>query len=235
LKVVATFSILGDLVSEVGREHIDLHTLVGPNGDPHVYQPTPSDARDTAGAAIVFVNGLGFEGWIERLIGASGFGGKVVVAYALCEADPEDCSDYKANAAAYTAKLQELDASIRSAFAAIQPERRKVITTHDAFRYLSKEYGIAFLAPQGVSTEAEASAADVAALIEQIRREGVTAVFFENISDPRLVEQIARETGVAPGGALYSDALSEPSGPAATYLAMMRNNVMLLTNAMLGS
>ncbi len=267
LTVVASFSILGDLVAEVGREHVEVRTLVGPNGDAHVYEPTPADARDAVAAGLVVVNGLGFEGWLDRLVEASGYGGPVVVASdgvtpisfsgdidphawqsignaeiyvkniaaALCEADPEDCAGYQANAAAYTAELKEVDASIRSGFDAVPAERRKVITTHDAFGYFAREYGISFLAPLGVSTESEASAGDVAALINQIRQEGVTAIFFENVSDPRLMEQIARETGVRPGGELYSDALSEPDGPAATYADMMRHNANLLQSAMLGS
>ena len=128
-----------------------------------------------------------------------------------------------------------MDAAIRAGFAALPAEKRKVITTHDAFGYFAREYGVTFLAPVGISTEAEASAADVAALINQIRAEGVTAIFFENVSDPRLIEQIASETGGRPGGELYSDALSPADGPAATYVEMMRHNAALLQSAMLGS
>jgi zinc/manganese transport system substrate-binding protein len=157
------------------------------------------------------------------------------IADALCAADPADCADYRANAVSYTAELKDIDNTVRSIVAAIPEDRRKVIATHDAFGYFAHEYGIAFLAPQGVSTESEASAGDVAALIAQIRAEQVTAIFFENISDPRLIEQIARETGVKPGGELFSDALSEPGGPAPTYAAMMRHNVDLLAGAMRGS
>lgn len=294
LKVVASFSILGDLVSEVGGDHVAVRTIVGPNGDAHVYEPTPADARDTAGADLVVVNGLGFEGWLDRLIGASGYSGTVAVASkgvtplklseeaasgmpveeeeehaeadhdeaghhhgdidphawqsvpnaeiyvksiadALCATDPAYCADYRANAVAYTAELKDIDENVRDIVAAIPEGRRKVISTHDAFGYFSREYGITFLAPEGVSTESEASAGDVAALIKQIRVEKVTAVFFENISDPRLIEQIARETGVKPGGELFSDALSGPDGPAPTYAAMMRHNVELLAGAMRGS
>ncbi len=281
LKVVASFSILGDLVSEVGGDHVAVRTIVGPNGDAHVYEPTPTDARDTAAADLVVVNGLRFEGWLDRLIDASGYSGTVAVASAgvmplrlgdeaaagmpveegtaddvdphawqsvpnaelyvknvadaLCAADPVDCADYRANAAAYTSELDTIDQSVRDVVAAIPPTRRKVIATHDAFGYFAHEYGIAFLAPEGVSTETEASAGDVAALIGQIRAQHVTAIFFENVSDPRLIEQIARETGVRPGGELFSDALSEPDGPAPTYAAMMRHNVDLLASAMRGS
>jgi len=157
------------------------------------------------------------------------------IATALCEADPGNCPGYRANAQAYSDELAEIDASIKMGFGSIPVERRKVITTHDAFGYFAREYGIEFLAPQGVSTDAEASAADVAMLINQIRSEGVNAIFFENVSDPRLIEQIVRETGANPGGELYSDALSKPEGPAGSYAAMILHNANLLQNAMLGS
>lgn len=285
LKVVASFSILGDMVAEVGGDLVEVRTLVGPNGDAHVYAPTPADARETAGASLVVVNGLGFEGWLDRLVEASGYSGPVAIASegvvpisvseehageeetahgepdhhhgdidphawqsvanagiyvknivaALCSADATDCPAFEANGAAYLAELDALDVSIKAGVAAIPADRRKVITTHDAFGYFAREYGIAFMAPQRVSTESEASAGAVASLIKQIRDEGVTAIFLENISDPRLVEQIASETGVEPGGELYSDALSQPDGPAATYVEMMRHNAALLQSAMLGS
>ncbi|MYZ48269.1 metal ABC transporter substrate-binding protein [Rhizobiales bacterium L72] len=283
VKVVASFSILGDFVREIGGDRVDVVTLVGPNGDAHVYEPSPADARAVAGAGLVVVNGLGFEGWLDRLVEASGYKGEVTVAStgivplaaaedehedehagaeehghegvdphawqsaenaivyvgnvadALCRADAESCALFRANAERYRAELSDLDASIKASFAALSPERRKVITTHDAFGYFARAYGIAFLAPQGVSTDSEASAADVAKLITQIRDEGVTALFLENVSDPRLMEQIARETGIKPGGELYSDALSPPDGPAATYVAMMRHNAGTLLGAMRGS
>ena len=288
LKVVASFSILGDMVARVGGAHVEVRTLVGPNGDAHVYEPTPADARDTASADLIVVNGLDFEGWLDRLVDASGYAGPVAiasdgvtpldlheeeaagmpveeeegeeaghhhgatdphawqsianaeiyvknVAAALCAADSGDCAAYEANAAAYASELKAIDASIKAGFSAVPVERRKVITTHDAFGYFAHAYGVEFLAPLGVSTEAEASAGDVARLIEQIRREGVTAIFLENISDPRLIEQIAAETGIRPGGELYSDALSPADGPAATYADMMRHNATLLQSAMLGS
>jgi zinc/manganese transport system substrate-binding protein len=284
LKVVVSFSILGDLVANVGGDRVELTTLVGLDSDAHVYEPRPADARATAAADLVVVNGLGFEGWLERLIEASGYSGQVVVAStgvdpltladggeeiqpahveghhdhvgidphawqsianselyvrnirdALCVADASDCAYYQANAGRYLAGLRDLDASIRDAFRAVPKERRKVITTHDAFRYFAEAYEVTFLAPVGVSTDSEASAADVAKLVEQIRAEGVTALFVENVSDPRLIEQIARETGAAPGGELYSDALSEADGPASTYVAMMRHNAEALLSAMPGS
>ena len=268
-RAVATFSILGDLVRNVGGERVELATLVGPNGDVHVYAPTPGDVKTIASANIILVNGLGLEGWIDRLIAASAAHAPVVVASrgigprggarskdqavsdphawqsvanakiyvanirdGLIAVDAAEKEIFEANATTYLAKLDALDGEIKAAIAAIPPARRKVITAHSAFGYFGDAYGIAFIAPEGLSTEAEPSARDVAKLIEQIRRENVPALFLENVADSRLLERIAAETGVRIGGKLYSDALSPPDGPATTYIAMMRSNVRELTRAL---
>ena len=270
IPVVASFSILGDMVKEVGGDRVAVTTIVGPNADTHVYEPRPQDAVVLGQAKAFFVNGLGFEGWFDRLVEATGFKGEVVTASAgvvthtmdedgteitdphawqslangqlyvaniakgLCAVDAEGCSTYEANAAAYSAQLAALDTEVKAAIAAVPEAERKVITTHDAFGYFGQAYGVTFMAPEGISTESEASAADVAKLIEQIRQAGVKALFVENMSDPRLVEQIAAETGAKLGGALYADALSEPNEGAATYLDMFKHNVALLVPALLG-
>ncbi len=268
-RAVATFSILGDFARNVGGERVELATLVGPNGDVHVYAPTPGDVKTIAAASIVFVNGLGLEGWIDRLIAVSATRAPIIVASrgvtprsgtrsrddaasdphawqsvanakiyvdnirdGFVAADQNGKKNYEANAAAYLAKLDALDGEIKAAIAAIPPARRKVVTSHSAFGYFGDAYGIEFIAPEGLSTEAEPSARDVAKLIEQIRRENVPALFLENIADPRLLQRIAEETGTRIGGRLYSDALSPPDGPAATYVEMMRNNVRALTRAL---
>lgn len=267
LRVVASFSILGDMVERIGGDDVDLRILVGADGDAHVYRPTPDDAAAVASANLLVINGLGFEGWMERLEEASGFSGVVVVASdgvtrregldghgaadphawqnlanghiyvtniaaALSTADPANAADYQARAAAYIAEIDTMDARVHAAFDAFPANRRVVITNHDAFGYFGDAYGVRFLSPIGLSTDAAASAADVAALIDQIRRDGVTAIFVENLSDARLVGQIAQETGITPGGALYSDALSSEDGPAATYLAMFEHNFRMFTYAM---
>ena len=263
LRAVATFSILGDLAKNVSGERADVAALVGPDGDVHVYAPTPADAKTVAAAKLVFVNGLGLEGWIDRLIAASGSKAPVVVASrgiiprkmaderdanrlvsdphawqsvadaeiyvanisdGLIAADPSGKEIYRANTAAYLSKLDALDDEIKVAIATIPANRRKIITTHNAFGYFGDAYGLEFIAPEGLSTEAEPSARDVAKIIAQIRAQKIPAVFLENISDPRLMQQIAAETGARIGGTLYSDSLSPPSGPAATYIAMMRHN-----------
>ena len=270
IPVVATFSILGDMVKRIGGKHVAVTTLVGPNGDAHVYQPAPADARAVSEAKILVVNGLQFEGWLDRLIDASDFRGVRVVATdgieplafgsehdqgdnldphawqslgnavvyvdnitaALAQADPANPADFYQNRAAYVAEIEALDAEIREIVAALPAERLIVVTSHDAFQYFGGEYGLTFIAPQGLSTESEASAKDVARLIQQIRERGIRAVFIENIGDARLLEQIANETGATIGGTLYPDALSGPDGPAPTYLDMMRHNAMTLAQAL---
>ena len=274
LKVVATFSILGDMVRNVGGERVAVATLVGPNGDAHVYSPTPADGRRLTEAKIVFTNGLKFEGWIDRLVKSSGtraekieaakgvkplksndeghghdhgHGGsdphawqsignaKIYVANirdALIAADEAGKATYEANAASYLERLDEVEAEVKGLVARIPPERRRIITSHDAFRYFEEAYGIDFVSPQGVSTESEASAKDVARIIQQIRRETITAVFVENVSDARLMERIAKETGAKVGEKVYSDALSEPNGPAGTYIDMMRHNIRAFSAAL---
>jgi len=264
LAVVASFSIIADLVRAVGGERISLVTLVGPGSDAHVYQPSPADGRKIAGASVIFVNGLDFEGWLERLIEATRSGGVIVplghgvrarhneegldphawqdVANAiiyvnkirdvLTAADPAGADYYADRAEAYIEKLKALDAEIVAAVASIPAARRRVVSTHDAFGYFSARYGIVFLAPQGVSTETEASAKDIARIIDDVRDHKAGAVFLENVSDPRLAQRIAEETGARIGGTLYSDTLSEAGGDGATYIDMMRHNVKELTKAL---
>jgi zinc/manganese transport system substrate-binding protein len=270
LKVVASFSVLADIVKNVGGDRVEVATLVGPDGDAHVFEPTPADAKAVAGADLVFVNGLGLEGWMERLIQSSGYKGPVVVATkgvksrtmeedgaeitdphawqdlsngriyvenvaaALAAADPQGAAAYSAAAAAYGAEIAAKDNWVRSELAAIPAERRRIITSHDAFGYFGAAYGVSFLAPVGVSTEAEPSAAGIAQLIRQMKSEGIKVVFFESMTSPKLVQTLAGEAGARVGGTLYSDALSPPGGPADSYLKMFDNNVPELKAAMLG-
>jgi len=266
LRVVASFSILADMVREVGGDAVEVTALVGPNADAHVFEPSPADARRLAGADLVVVNGLGFEGWLDRLVQASGYRGPMVVASngvagrtlghgpdphawqdlanaqryvanlrdALARVQPARAAEFERRAADYTGRLQALDREVRARFDAIAASQRRVITSHDAFGYFGAAYGIQFLAPQGVSTESEASAATVARLIDQIRSQNVRAVFVENITDPRLVERIAREGGVHAGGRLYSDALSMPGTEADTYLKLFACNARTIADALAG-
>jgi zinc/manganese transport system substrate-binding protein len=151
---------------------------------------------------------------------------------ALDAADPANAATFEANAARYLAELDALDHDVKESMARIPPERRKLITTHDAFGYLAAAYGIAFIAPSGVSTETEPSARDIARIIDQIKAEKIPAVFLENISDDRLIGRIASETGAKVGGTLYSDSLTDEKGPAPTYIALVRHNIKALTGAL---
>ena len=259
IKAVATFSILGDLVREVGGEGIEIVTLVGPDTDTHTYQPKPSDARALSTAQALVSNGLGFEGWIDRLAEAASFKGRHIVASAgingtdphcwqdvacarryvaniaagLAEIDPANSEHYRARAAACDRRLAALDAWIRSEIARVPPGQRKVITGHDAFRYFASAYGVQFQAPRSINADSEQSARDVATLIRQVREQHIKALFIENMTNPGMVDQIARDSGAVVGARLYSDALSKPDGPAPTYEAMMRHNVTALVAGML--
>ena len=281
--VTATFSILGDLVQQGGGDQVSVSMLVGPNGDAHVYQPTPQDIRTLAQSKLLVSNGLGFEGWLERLDSASGFKGVKVVASqgiqprhmaeeeeegseheheaeghhhhggldphawndpanvlvyvdnivrGLSQVDPEHANLYQQNAARYKAQLQKLDADYRARFAQLPAERRRAITSHDAFGYLAQAYQLTLIGAQGLSTESEPSAAMIAGLIRQIRDEKIPALFIENISNPTLIQQIERETQARVGGELYSDALSPAGGAAASYQAMLGHNLGTLLAAL---
>jgi zinc/manganese transport system substrate-binding protein len=260
LNVVASFSIIGDFVRNVGGERVSVTTLVGADGD----VPAPADAKKIADAKLVIVNGLGLEGWLSRLAQSAATKAAIVVATAgiaplkigsdadphawqsvanariyvtnirdaLGAADPVNAEAYRANAEAYLTKLDALDREVREAIANIPESRRKVISTHDAFGYFAAAYGVEFIAPLGVSTESEASARDIARIITQIRTSKIPAVFLENISDPRLIRRISAETGARVGGTLYSDSLTGEKGDAPTYIDMVRHNIRALTSAL---
>ena len=262
--VVTSFSIIGDFVRNVGGERVSVTTLVGPDGDAHVYTPAPADAKKIADARLVIINGLGLEGWLPRLVQSAGSKATIVTASsgiaprklgsdadphawqsvvnakiyvtnirdALGAADPANAAIYRANAEVYLVKLDGLDREVREAVAQIPPQRRKVISTHNAFGYFADAYGIEFIAPLGVSTESEASARDIARIITQVRSGKIPAVFLENISDPRLIRRISAETGAKVGGTLYSDSLTGEKGDTPTYIDMVRHNIKALTSAL---
>ncbi len=289
LRVIASFSILGDIVAQVGGEQVEVTTLVPAMGDAHVFQPTPSHARAVAGADVLVINGLNFEPWLDRLVTASGFKGRHIVAaegikpremgghghahhhhgpggapggddhddhdhgvadphvwhdlqrmqtyvttiaQGLAAADPAHAEGYRARGTAYAAELKALDAWAAAEIGKLPRAHRKVITQHDAFGYLAARYKIDFMAAQGVTTKAEASAEAVGRLSRQIKREKVQALFFENIANPRLIEQIGREAKVKVGGRLYSDALSPPGGEADSFVKMYRLNITRIIEAM---
>ncbi|SNB81479.1 zinc/manganese transport system substrate-binding protein [Rhodoblastus acidophilus] len=269
LSVIASFSILGDFVREIGGEKVSVGLLVGPNGDAHVFQPTPADAQALKKAKLIVINGLGLEGWMTRLIASSGAKAPVVVATkgvtpregeedghkgvdphawqsianariyvanireGLTAVDPADADYFKTRAGKFLARLDETERAVRAGIAEIPEANRRIVTTHDAFGYFGAAYGFEFIAPVGLSSDAEPSARDIAKLIGQIKAEHVPAVFLENISDPRLMQRISQESGARIGGSLFSDALSTGEGPAPTYIDMMTHNIDELKKALI--
>jgi zinc/manganese transport system substrate-binding protein len=264
LNVVASFSILADFVRNVGGDKVNVAALVGPDGDVHVYSPTPADAKKVAEAKLLFINGFGLEGWLPRLVQSAGGKATIITATdgitplklgsapdphawqsvanakvyvgnilgALVAAAPADAGIFRANADHYLAQLDALDGEVRQAVATIPEAHRKVISTHRAFGYFAAAYGVEFIAPVGVSTDSEPSARDIAGIITQVKKAKIPAIFLENISDPRLIQRIADETGARIGGTLYSDSLTAEKGQAPTYIAMVRHNIKALTSAL---
>jgi zinc/manganese transport system substrate-binding protein len=279
LKVVASFTVLGDLTQQIGGDDVSVTTLVRADGDTHVYQPTPNDAKALKEADVIIINGLGFEGWMSRLIESSGTKAPVItastgitktltlkdtedkshdhdhhhhdstdphawqnvtngrvyvktIAEALQKTDPANASNYGERAAKLDAELAALDAWVKTDIATVPPEKRRVITTHDAFGYFADAYQVTFLAPTGFSTDDEPSAKEMRHLIQQIQSGKTRALFLESMGNPNIIKQLAAETGAVVGPALYTDALSTENGPAATYQKMMQYNVTALVKAM---
>ncbi|AEF54840.1 metal ABC transporter solute-binding protein, Zn/Mn family [Marinomonas posidonica] len=268
INVVASFTVLADVVQHVGGDYVKVTSLVPANGDPHDFEPSPKDVKAIKNAAATFISGEGLETWFARLVKASGSnrpttlvstgikthtfeedGEQITdphvwnsipnviqwvgnIEKALEKADPVDAAAYQANANTYIQQLKQLNQDIHAQINAIPKSQRQVLTSHDAFGYYGKEYAVHFLAPLGMSTETEATASDVAELIDQIKHEDVKIYFFENSNDSRLVKQIANATGAKPGGELYPEALSEASGPAPTYMQMMAYNTQQIVDAL---
>ena len=267
LPVVTSFSILADMVHQVGGEHVQITNMVGPDADAHTYEPTPDDAKALLKAKLIIKNGLGFEPWLDRLVTSTETKSPVIsashgviprsleedgetipdphawhnlantelyianITKALIAADPANKADYQRNSQTYLKQIYTLLAEAKTKLGSLPPGNRKIVTSHDAFGYLGQAYGIDFMAPQGLSTEREPSAAEVAALITQIRQAKVKAVFMENIKDARLLKQIAEESGAHIGGTLYSDALAA-SGPASTFTGLFAYNLNTLYDAL---
>jgi len=270
LRVVATFSVIGDMVSNIAGDHVDIVTMIGPDGDTETYEPTAADVPKIAGARILFMNGLNddFEPWLEPLMRQAKFAGtKVIVTRgvktlsaedehpvgnrpkasvldqhawmdprngviyvknitdALARVDPANAEDYRSRAAAYTKQIKATDTWARGEMAAVPAAKRRVLASHDSLQYLANAYGITMISVYGWTNKAEPSAADLARLTDQIRREGVKALFLDSITDPRAMERISKETGAVIGGTLYGDALSPPGGEAPTYIDMIRHDI----------
>ena len=276
-RVVATFSVLGDMVKQVADSRVALTVLVGPDGDTEAYEATAADARAVADAGLLVCNGLNpeFEPWLPDLMARAQFHGTRTVASdgvrvlkkaeeggrngaapaeidqhawhdvangavyaaniaaALARVDPAGADGYRTRGEAYKAELLALDGWARSRVAAVPAAKRRVISSHDGFAYLARAYGITMVGARGWTNDKEPTAAQVAQLIRQIRQDKIRALFVENMNDPRLIQRIAQETGVEPGGALYSDALTRPSEDGDTYVKMVRHNIETLCAGMM--
>lgn len=251
--LIASFSILGDMLRQVAPEGADIRVIAGPEADAHAFQPRPSHVEAMRGAALAVRNGQGFDGWFDRLARAAGFRGTLVTALegpGLRAGDPHGWQDvglargYAARIGAalgqpnrlteYDARLAALDAWVRAEIARVPIERRVMLTTHESFAYFGAAYGVRCLALQGVSSHAEPSAQAVAAIIRQVRAQRVTAIFADHPGNPATLRRVAAEAGVPVRGRLFAENLSPPDGPAPTYEAMMRHNVGLMVPAMLG-
>jgi ABC-type Zn uptake system ZnuABC Zn-binding protein ZnuA len=282
-RIVATFSILGDLVREVAGDRAQLTTLVGPGGDAHTFEPSPADNRTLADADVIFENGLGFETWLDGLYESSGSRARRVavtegmkslipageheeehageegeghghgeydphvwhdvenaiyivgrIRDALVEVDPKNAAAYRSNAERYIAELRDLDSYVVRQVATLPAERRKLVTTHDTFGYFARRYGFEVVdTALGTTTEeSEPSAAGVARLIRDIKAAGVPAVFTENVSNPGVMERVARETGAEVAPPLYTDALGEPGSEGGTYVGMEKYNATTIVAAL---
>jgi ABC-type Zn uptake system ZnuABC Zn-binding protein ZnuA len=285
VQAVASFSILGDLVKNVGGEAVAVTMLIDPGVDAHTYDPAPVDLVVLAEADVIFENGLGFEPWLDgffestqppgtRVVVTEGITPREVgqdadeheeeedagdghgqfdphvwhdvanviilvgnIRDALVATDPARAELYEANAAAYIAELEALDASIRGQVGTLPPERRKLVTSHDTFGYFADAYGFEVIgtALGSISTEAgDPSARDIATLITQIEEAGVPAIFAENVANPDLMESIAAEAGVVLAPPLYTDALGPQGSPGETYVGMMQSNVTTIVDALSG-
>jgi zinc/manganese transport system substrate-binding protein len=284
LRVVTTFSVLADMVREIGGVNVDVETLVNWDEDAHVFQPSPDDVKKIASANLLVLNGLGFEGWLARLLLAAEYKGPSVeaskginliylslnhndhnshdedddhdhhshsasvydphawhslkaamvyvdnIAKALVKSDPKNASAYLENLKVYSEKLQALDVSITQEVASVPVEKRRLVVPHNAFAYLARDYNLQIHSLQGLSTDSEASAADLAKIVRLIRTLKINAIFTETISDKRLIRVVEAETEATIEGALVSGALSKKLAP--TYLDMMKYNSDLIINAL---
>jgi manganese/zinc/iron transport system substrate-binding protein len=278
LQVVATTTVVADLVRQIGADDLSLESLMGPGVDPHLYKPSAGDVRRMASARVVFFNGLHLEGKMGDVLAEMGSRGVRTVAVADCvpetslivsrgfagvhdphiwfdvglwreaatcvrdalvEVDPAHADRYASRAETYLAELSELDSWVRGRIAEIPGERRVLVTAHDAFSYFGRAYGVEVRGLMGISTAAEAATADVQELARVIAVRRVPAIFVETSVSPRSIEALrqavaARGFDVAIGGSLYSDALGNPDGPAATYAGTVRHNVNTIVDALAG-
>ena len=261
---VATTTQLADFVHDVGGERVSVDSILRPNSDPHEYEPRPSDAAAVAKADIVFRSGGDLDEWLDQVVDSAGGDAKRVtlidsvkregddphwwqnprnailavaaIRDALIKVDPGGRSGYERRATAYMAKLRRLDADVQRCIDQVPPDKRKLVTTHDALGYFAVRYGIDVIGAviPSLSTQAQPSAKDVQKLVDQIKSEGVEAIFPEASLSKKLEQAISREAGAKVGGQLWADTLGPKGSSGATYLGAIRANAAALANGMSG-
>lgn len=265
--MVATASIFADMAENISGGLLDVKSIVPIGGDPHIYEPTPGDAQLVASADLILMNGLTFEGWLNKLIANSGTKARVVlitegitpiesdkyknstdphawmdaanglkyienIKNALAELDPANRDIFEFNYGVYHQQLEDLDRHIQEQVNSIPEQRRVLITSHDAFRYYGRRYGIRVEAALGTSTDAEVQTSDIMRLNKVIRENRVPAVFIETTVNPKLLRQLATDNRIEVGGQLYSDSIGDKDSPAPTYLDMLKYNTATIVNAL---
>ena len=267
LVVVSTASIFSDMAENIAGDIVEVQTIVPIGDDPHLYEPTPGDARKVADADLILKNGLTFEGWLNELIENSGTKGKIVtitegitpitsekyknstdphawmdarygltyienIKKALSELDPDNSDIFEFNYKLYKQQLEDLDNYIRTEIQKIPESQRILITSHDAFQYYGRRYGIELESILGTSTDADAQTSDIIRLNKIIKSSGVPAVFIESTVNPKLLEQLAKDNKITVGGKLYADSLGDKNSPAPTYIDMLRHNTNTIVAAL---
>ncbi len=267
LKIVATATIMADMTKNIVGDQSVVHCIVPAGADPHVYDPTPADAKLIADADLIIQNGLTFEGWLSELISNSGTKAKVItltegvdvigsldytnsndphawmnaanalvyiknIKDALVEINPKNEEVYNFNYGVYKQQIEQLDNYILKEIQKIPENRRILITSHDAFQYYGKKYGIRLEAIQGTSTEAEAQTSDIIRLTKTIKENNIPAVFIESTINPKLLKGLAKENDIVVGGELFADSLGDEESEAATYLDMLRYNTDVIVAAL---
>lgn len=268
-KVVCSASMMYDMVKNIAGDAVENNVIVPIGGDPHLYNPTPTDAILVTAADYIVINGLTFEGWILELVANSGTtavvdtvthgivpiqSGKYKNAFdphawmdvsngliyienikdGLIKLDPGNKQLYEKNYLTYKAKLEGLDKYIENRIKEIPIDKRVLITSHDAFAYYGKRYGLQLEAIQGMSTEAEAQTSDVLRIVDVIKKTNVPAVFIESTINPKLIQQIAKDNNVAIGGELFADSIGDEESGGNSYYDMLKKNTDTIVEALKG-
>ncbi len=254
LKILASTSFLADIAQNIAGDRVEIEPLLSYGADPHAYQAAPSDVRRIAESDLLILNGIEYEHFAESLLENAGrerlvveattglkqngddphmwLDPNLVIVYVenirdgLIEVDPQGSEVYKSNAASYITELRDLHSWIVEQVGQIPTEHRLLVTNHEALGYFAERYGFEIVDSilPSFSSEAGASAQEIAATIDAIRATGAPAIFLDEVENADLADQIALETGVKLVDDLHLESLT-PGPPAGTYVDMMKHNV----------